>query len=110
MVLKIVCLNLWQGGNLFPGIINFLRQENADILGLQEVYNGTAPELADKYRSLEIIKSNLGYEYSDFAPAFLDNKPEGKIEQGNGCFLSSRLRVVMSPSLTNCTGPITRKR
>lgn len=86
MVLKIVCLNLWQGGNLLPGIINFLRQENADILGLQEVYNGTDPELADKYRSLEVIKSNLEYEYSDFAPAFLDNKPEGQIEQGNAVF------------------------
>jgi hypothetical protein len=45
MKIKVVCLNLWQGGNLFDGILKFLEAEDADILLLQEVYNASDPKL-----------------------------------------------------------------
>jgi len=50
---------------------------------LQEVYNGTDPKLERKYRSLQALQNELNYPFIDFAPAFLDNRDEGKIEQGN---------------------------
>lgn len=87
MEIKFTCLNLWQGGNLFDAILQFLKEEDADIIALQEVYNGKDPALVDKYRSIEVIKQHLGSAYHfDFAPAFLDNRIEGKIVQGNAIF------------------------
>jgi len=83
MNIKFICLNLWQGGNLFDGILDFLKAEDADIVALQEVYNGVTPNLERKYRSLQVIQDKLNYPFTDFAPAFLDNRKEGKIEQGN---------------------------
>lgn len=83
MQCKFISLNLWQGGNLFDDILNFLRKENADILVLQEVYKGKDPALERKYRSYDVLKDQLKYSYASFAPAFLDNRTEGKIEQGN---------------------------
>lgn len=87
MEVKFICLNLWQGGNLFDSILRFLREENADVIALQEVYDGKDAALADKYRSIEVVKQHLGPAYHfDFAPAFLDNRKEGKIVQGNAVF------------------------
>lgn len=83
MAVKLVCLNLWQGGNLFDEILTFLDKEDADIVALQEVYNGKEPHLAPKYRSIDALQERLHYPYSDFAPAFLDNRQEGRIVQGN---------------------------
>lgn len=83
MKLKFVCLNLWQGGNLFDGILDFLAKEDADVLALQEVYNGTDPALAPNYRSLEVLQDRFHFPALDFAPAFLDNRAEGQIAQGN---------------------------
>jgi len=87
MEIKFICLNLWQGGNLFDAILQFLEQEDADIIALQEVYDSKDLTLADKYRSIEVIRQHLGSAYHfDFAPAFLDNRKEGKIVQGNAVF------------------------
>jgi len=82
MTIKLISLNLWQGGNLFPAILDFLKSEDADILALQEVYDGKDPALADKYRSMAVL-GQLGYPYSDFASAYLDKRSEGLIPQGN---------------------------
>lgn len=83
LALKVVSLNMWQGGNLMEEALEFLKQEDAHIVLLQEVYNGTGADLAPKYRTMEVVRERLGYPYEDFAPAFLDNREEGKIEQGN---------------------------
>jgi endonuclease/exonuclease/phosphatase family metal-dependent hydrolase len=86
MEIKVICLNLWQGGNLFDGILDFLTKEDADILMLQEVYNGTDPVLPKNYRSIDVINETLGYPFYDFAPAMLDIVPEGKVIAGNAVF------------------------
>jgi endonuclease/exonuclease/phosphatase family metal-dependent hydrolase len=84
--LKVISLNLWLGGELFPAIIDFLHREDADVVALQEVYDGKDLKLADKYRSMEVLHDSLGYAYSDFAEAykqsFVDG-PEAKIGHGN---------------------------
>lgn len=74
MRLKIVSLNIWLGGALFDSVLQFLRKENPDIIGMQEVYNN---------KNFDLLKSKLGYSYASFAPAFKENLKEGIVEQGN---------------------------
>jgi endonuclease/exonuclease/phosphatase family metal-dependent hydrolase len=85
-MIKIICLNLWEGGHLLPNILDFLAKESADILMLQEVYNGMDPNLPDNYNSIEKLKHTLNYPHLDFAPALIDSVPEGEVEQGNAIF------------------------
>ncbi len=92
MEFKVISLNVWQGGNLFNEIIGFLKKEDADVLALQEVYDGKDSALPEKYRTFEALKAKLDYPYSSFAPALLDNRAEGKIEQGNAVF--SRFPII----------------
>jgi endonuclease/exonuclease/phosphatase family metal-dependent hydrolase len=86
MKLKVICLNLWEGGNLFDAILDFLAKENADILMLQEVYDGKDRSFPKNYRSIEILQERLGYQFYDFAPAMIDLMPEGKVLGGNAVF------------------------
>ncbi len=90
MKLKVICLNLWQGGLLFDEILEFLKQEDADILLLQEVYNGKADDGIDipgNYRSIEMLRQALpAYTHYDYAPAIRDIVPEGKFDNGNAVF------------------------
>lgn len=77
-----------------PGIVAFLKKEDADILLLQEVYDGTDPALPENYRSIQVLLRELGYRYHDFQPAMLDIVPEGKIEHGNA--ILSKLPITSS--------------
>jgi endonuclease/exonuclease/phosphatase family metal-dependent hydrolase len=86
MHFKIISINLWQGGNLFDAILDFLKKENADILSLNEVYDGTDKNLEIKYRSYSILPKLLNYPYTAFAPAFINNLPIGNVAQGNAIF------------------------
>lgn len=87
MELKVVCLNLWQGGNLMAGILQFLKDQDADILLLQEVYNSTDPKMPQNYHSMEVLTRELPhYRYTAFEPAILDRVPEGKAQNGNAVF------------------------
>ncbi len=83
MKLKFLCINLWQGGNLFEEILAFIRAENPDVIAMQEVYDGHDPSWERKYRSMDELRAALGYPYEHFSPAFLEIKDFGKIEQGN---------------------------
>ncbi len=102
--LKVISLNLWTGGLLFDEILQFLKGENPDILLLQEVYNSDDLSLKRNFRSFSILRDELNFSYSHFAPAFLEsikssqavndlsavapvtNIPNQKIEQGNAIF------------------------
>ncbi|GIK84093.1 MAG: hypothetical protein BroJett025_07150 [Patescibacteria group bacterium] len=83
MKLKIVCLNVWIGGILFDEIVAFLREQNADIVLLQEVYNGDASFTKKQYRTLSELQTLLGYQYAHFAPAFLEDAEGKEVVQGN---------------------------
>lgn len=82
MPLKLICLNLWIGGILMDEIVDFLRAEQADILLLQEVYDGQEQALARQYRSLVELQTALRYPYQHFAPAFLEDVEGREIPQG----------------------------
>jgi len=87
MKLKIISLNIWLGGLLFEEIVEFLNVQDPDILMLQEVFDGKDISLEKRFRAFSVLKNELGYQYSDFAPAFIENIGENqKINQGNAIF------------------------
>jgi endonuclease/exonuclease/phosphatase family metal-dependent hydrolase len=83
MKLKVVSLNLWNGGRRMEPALNFLRSQDADIVFLQEVYNGESQEVEPRFRSMQVLEAELGYPHAEFAPAMLDTLPEGSFPVGN---------------------------
>lgn len=83
MKLRFLNLNLWQGNLLFEAI-NFIKKENPDIISLQEVYGEENKNLQDQFRSLAVLRKELGISDFFFSPAFIHNRYEGKFVNGNG--------------------------
>ncbi len=83
MIVKVISLNLWWGGELFPAIIDFLKQQNADIVALQEVHDGHDPSFKEQWRSMEVLRRELGYPCDDYAQAFILTEADAKIPLGN---------------------------
>ena len=86
MRLKLITLNLFQGGLYFDRIKDFLKEENPDILCVQEAYNSDNKKLAKSLRSIDTLKEILPSYYYHFAPELLDTRKEGKIPMGNAIF------------------------
>lgn len=86
MEIKVITLNLFEGGLYFDNIEKFLKEENPDILCLQEAYDSKDKQLAKNFRSIEILRKNLPNYYYHFAPEFLHIRKEGKINMGNAIF------------------------
>jgi len=63
-------------------MLAFLKTESPDILMMQEVFNAHDPGLERRFRSLDLLKDQLGYEYVDFAPAMNRVMPEGTVTEG----------------------------
>ena len=83
MKIKFVSLNLWHGGILFDEIVHFLKEQDADIVALQEVFESEDQKLPAHFRSIQSLRTHLDYPYYDFAPAVLDKWPYGNILNGN---------------------------
>lgn len=64
-------------------ILEFLRHEDADVVIMQEVYDGHEPSWERKFRSMDVLREALEYPHEHFAPAFLERTDFGKVEQGN---------------------------
>ena len=64
-------------------ILEFLRYEDPDIVLIQEVYDGHDPAWERKFRSMDVLREELGYPHEHFAPTFLERTDFGKVEQGN---------------------------
>lgn len=85
MKIKILTLNIW-GGELLSDVKNFIRNENPDIVLLQEVYNKKY-NLDPKFESFNILKKGLDFPYYAFESLFIDVRLSGKkIPQGNAIF------------------------
>lgn len=86
MSIKLLNLNLYEGGLLFDNIFSFFEDQQPDILTLQEVYDGKDQSLPDNFRTLEVLQSRLPeYEYH-FGPEFLIEHDLGTFELGNAIF------------------------
>lgn len=83
MRIKFACLNLWEGGRLFEEALSFLKSEQADILALQEAHYSLNSSLEKRWRSIEIIKQELGYPYHHFAPAYVTHDAPDQTPRGN---------------------------
>ena len=70
MKLKFITLNIWDGGRLLANIIDFLNQENPDIVCLQEVNNLTDPQVELRYRSFQYFKKKTGTNQQTLSDAF----------------------------------------
>ena len=92
MKIKVISLNLYEGGLLFQQILDFFEQENPDILLLQEVNNGQNDQLPNHLRSMQVLSQALPNFHSFFSPEILLNRPEGKIDIGNAIFSRFPLR------------------
>lgn len=83
MKVKLLCLNVWIGGVLFPEMVEFLQSQQADILLLQEVFNGEDETLAPQYRTYTELLKQLAMPHGVFAPAFTEIVDGKEIVQGN---------------------------
>jgi len=75
------------GGELFEGIVEFLKEQNADVVLTQETYSCEDPTIDRQYRSMQVMPELLGYEYIHFSAAYRDfDRTGGKGQRGNGIF------------------------
>lgn len=86
MKLKVMSLNIWHGGVLWDQAVEFIKQQDADVLLLQEAYNGNDPDSEPRFRMMEEFKTILDYEFSDFTEAIVYVTPEGAYPHGNAIF------------------------
>ena len=86
MKLKVISLNIWHGGILWDEALEFIKSEDADVLLLQEVYDGNNPDVEPRFRMMSEFRQILGYEYSDFAKSMIYVTPEGAFAHGNAIF------------------------
>jgi len=83
MKIKVISLNVWLGGKLFDGIVEFLKREDPDILLLQEVFDGHDPAYAQRFRTMDEFARLFQFNSSDFAPEMLCVEEGGKVERGD---------------------------
>lgn len=74
MTFKYLSINVWFGGKQWDDLVDFLKQEDADIVALQEVYGGEDPKLEKRLRTIQALTKEVPYPYTAFAPAMIDSK------------------------------------
>jgi endonuclease/exonuclease/phosphatase family metal-dependent hydrolase len=84
--LKLINLNIWLGGILLDNAIKFLKDENPDILTLQEVHSSKDDKLPRNFRTVSEIVATLGYKEYFFDPTFIKVLNGLKAESGNAIF------------------------
>lgn len=84
MTITLLTLNLWNGGRLLENALNFINEQDADIVCLQEVYNGTDPKLEPRLRTMQVLREKVkNYRAYEFAPAMIDQFPEYDVVSGS---------------------------
>jgi endonuclease/exonuclease/phosphatase family metal-dependent hydrolase len=87
MLLKFMSLNIWDGGHFLDEVIDYIREQDPDLLFLQEVYGGTGQGLPRYLRTMEELKQALSYPYADFSADFLHGRLDGhKVKHGSAAF------------------------
>lgn len=85
MNIKILCLNLFEGGLFWDNIVTFIHKENPDILCLQEVFNGDDRQPAS-FRSISRLKELLPDYFYYYSPELFEIWPHGQGDGGNAIF------------------------
>lgn len=84
--IKHVNLNIWEEEHFHKQAIEFLKNENPDILALQEVYKSEDKKLPEQYRFFDVIKKELNFDHFHFDAEFLDSRYGNPVPQGNVIF------------------------
>ena len=100
MNIKVLSLNIWHS-QLLDEALAFLRQQDADIVLLQEAANETDGTLPRSCRTFTIAQQELGYKHAHFAPAVHIKRPEGNILQGNAVLSKFPITVAHPPIFFN---------
>ena len=79
--MKLIQLNAWLG-NLKLNLVEFLKEEDADILNLQEVSDGFGTS-ADYLNLRAILRKELRYRYSSFVPMSRGTMNGIPVSEGN---------------------------
>lgn len=85
MQVKILCLNLFEGGLLWNTIVPFIHRENPDILCLQEVCNGDEKQPIN-FQSIKRLKALLPDYFSYYSPELFEIFPQGQGDGGNAIY------------------------
>jgi endonuclease/exonuclease/phosphatase family metal-dependent hydrolase len=82
--MKLVQLNIWTGRLLLPAI-DFLKEQDADIVCLQEVFSFPSKSVGvlDNLATLEILQKELDYTHSFYAPFMEFNLADMPVRLGN---------------------------
>lgn len=97
MSYNLICLNIWNGGKLWEPLVAFLRQEQPDILAVQEVFLNPSPDAPKQERTVESLQAEIHLPYASFAPAFLNIHAGREMEKGNAVL--SKFPVTAGPTL-----------
>jgi len=73
-------------------LLDYLEQEQPDILVAQEVFNCDDTSAPQRFRSIEAIQKRLNFPSWKFAEAFIDNEEGHRFPSGNAVF--SRFPVI----------------
>lgn len=85
MKIKFITINIWHG-KFFDSLVSFIREQDPDIITMQEVYDGKDASFDRHLRILDELKKILNFDYVAFAPSLIDTRPSGKVPWGNAVF------------------------
>lgn len=85
MKLKVIQLNIWRG-KLLTNALQFINEENPDIILLQEVYSTELSGMPVTHRLYQALQEKLPEYKSAYGAAFTDTTKLGDIESGNAIF------------------------
>lgn len=82
--MKFLTLNIWNGGKVFPAVLEFLKQQSADIFFLQEVNQTPKLGVEPRFQTTAWLRENFPDYFIAYAPALIDTrKIEGEVESGH---------------------------
>jgi endonuclease/exonuclease/phosphatase family metal-dependent hydrolase len=95
MRVKFLSLNLWNG-ELLDSVLDFLKEQDADILILQEVPYAVGENFPKQYRSFEILRTKLLYPYNDYAVGLIHDHPGPQLKIPTGNAILSKFKITES--------------
>lgn len=92
--MKIININVWNGGELLDNLIKFLKKEKPDILAMQEVHNEQQVNIERRYRTISELQNSLGLSQYAFSPQFVLVNNKIKSARGNAILTNFPVRQV----------------
>lgn len=83
---KFITINIWFGGIVWENLVSFIKNEDPDILALQEVYDSHNPEYEKRFRTMDELRIELtNLPYNVFEPTIFETSHD-RAPWGNAIF------------------------